>query len=238
MPRLSVARSDVGRKRRSNEDFFAIDAERGVYVVADGLGGHVAGRRAAEVAVAAFIDACGPAAGEDSLLRARRAVRAANASIRAQAEAEPELEGMGTTLVALLTDGSRATLAHVGDSRAYLQRDGKLHLLTLDHSRVFDMITYQRVPAERLRGHPHRHVITRALGVQASVEPDVGEFPVRGGDLFLLCTDGLCGALEDTELSEALQEAGDDLEAAAELLIDLANEAGGEDNATALLLRI
>ncbi len=238
MPRVSAARSHVGLKREANEDFCCVDDARSIYVVADGLGGHVAGRVASEAGVAAFVAACAPRGDESRLAAVRRAVREANAAILGRAGADPALAGMGTTLVTLVFHGDeRAVLAHVGDSRAYVLRAGKLQPLTLDHSRVVDMITYQRVPEERLRDHPQRHVITRALGVHASVEPDVAELRVRPGDVFLLCSDGITGMLEPACIEEVLRDAALELDTAAGILIDLANEAGGEDNATAVLVR-
>jgi len=240
MPAVCAARSDVGCKRDFNEDFYAVDPAQGLFVVADGLGGHVAGRRASETAVQSFLQACLPAGdsgGEGALERLRSAVRQANHAIRALVEAEPSLKGMGTTLVALQVRGADAALVHVGDSRIYLLRAGRLHALTLDHSMVADLVAYRRLSASAAQRHPQRHVITRALGVQPGLEPDAAWLRVLPGDVFLLCTDGICGALAEQEMRNALEEAGADLDAAASRLIALANERGGDDNATAVVVR-
>jgi protein phosphatase len=237
MPAVCAARSDVGCKRDFNEDSFAVEPALGVFVVADGLGGHVAGRRASETAVQAFLTACASADGEAPLAALRLAARDANRAIRALVEAEPSLSGMGTTLAALQLRGGEAALVNVGDSRIYLLRGGGLHALTLDHSMVADLVVYRRLdPAAALR-HPQRHVITRALGVQPVLEPDVASLRVERGDLFLLCTDGISSAVEEGEIARALRAAGADLEAAADRLIALANDRGGDDNATAILVR-
>jgi protein phosphatase len=240
MPAVCAARSDVGCKRDFNEDFYAVDPARGVFVVADGLGGHVAGRRASETAVQAFLQACAPAAearGEAALERLRAAVRQANRSIRALVEAEPSLKGMGTTLVALQLGAAEAALVHVGDSRIYLLRSGRLHALTLDHSMVADLVAYRRLSPSAAQRHPQRHVITRALGVQPGLEPDAAWLRVLRGDLFLLCTDGISSALAEHEIRDVLAEAGADLDAVAAQLIARANGHGGDDNATALVVR-
>jgi protein phosphatase len=234
---VCAARSDVGCKRDFNEDFFAIESALGLFVVADGLGGHVAGRRASETAVQAFLAACAAPGAETPLAQLRRAVREANRAIRALVEAEPSLEGMGTTLAALQLRGAEAAIAHVGDSRIYLLRAGKLCALTLDHSMVADLVAYRRLSAVAAQRHPQRHVITRALGVQAALEPDVAVLRVERDDLFLLCTDGISAALTESEVAGVLGEAGGDLDAAADRLIALANERGGDDNATAVLVR-
>jgi protein phosphatase len=238
MPAVCAARSDVGCKRDFNEDFYAVDPERGLFVVADGLGGHVAGRRASEIGVQAFMTACAASAQGSALARMRDAVREANRAIRARVEAEPALKGMGTTLVALEVGGAQAALVHVGDSRAYLWRAARLHPLTLDHSVVADLVAYRRLSPEAAQRHPQRHVITRALGVQAALEPDAATLRVEPGDLFLLCTDGISAALGEGEIAGALAASGPDLERAADLLIALANQHGGEDNATAVLVRL
>ena len=237
MPAVCAARSDVGCKRAFNEDSFAVEPGLGVFVVADGLGGHVAGRRASETAVRAFLTACAAASGQAPLAALRLAVRDANRAIRALVEAEPSLSGMGTTLAALQLRGSDATLVHVGDSRIYLLRGGALLALTLDHSMVADLVAYRRLSPTAALRHPQRHVITRALGVQPVLEPDVAMLRVEPGDLFLLCTDGISTALGEDEITDALRAAGSDLEAAAGRLIAMANDRGGDDNATAILVR-
>jgi protein phosphatase len=237
MAAVCAARSDVGCKRDFNEDSYAAEPALGLFVVADGLGGHVAGRRASETAVQSFLAACGEADDGNPLASLRRAVRLANGAIRSLVDAEPALQGMGTTLAALQLAGPEAALVHVGDSRVYVLRAGRLHALTLDHSVVADLVAYGELsPAAALR-HPQRHVITRALGVQPVLEPDVACLRVQPADLFLLCTDGISSALAEGEIARVLAAAGPDLEGAAERLIALANDRGGEDNATVILVR-
>jgi protein phosphatase len=233
----AAARSDVGRKRDVNEDFLAISAERGVYVVADGLGGHVAGRRASETGVATFLGALSEPSGGKKAERIRSAIRCANAAIREQSERDPSLRGMGTTLVALWLDGEEATIAHVGDSRLYLVRRGRLHPLTLDHSLVAELQARRELSGVQARFHPHRHVITRAVGVVDAVEPDVGSLRVRPGDVFVLCSDGISGQVSEEDVLAAVVSCGIDLGRAVDGLIESANAAGGEDNATVMLVR-
>jgi protein phosphatase len=240
MPAVCAARSDVGRKRDFNEDFHGVDAASGTFVVADGLGGHVAGRRASEAAVRSFLATCaaaGEGGGESPLAFLRRAVRQANHAIRTLAASDPSLSGMGTTLAALQLRGADAAIVHVGDSRLYLLRDGKLHSLTLDHSMVADLVAFRRLPPAAAQRHPQRHVITRALGVAAGLEPDVALLRIRADDAFVLCTDGISAALGEDEIASVLLGAQLDLESAADELIALANERGGEDNATVVLVR-
>ena len=234
---LSAALSDIGRKRAANEDCFALDEEHGVFVVADGLGGHVAGRTASETAVEEFIARM--RAREDLGLGAMRtAVRSANDAILERVRAVPYLRGMGTTLAGLRIAGDRARFVHIGDSRIYLLRKKALHLLTLDHSYVCELVFRRRMTATSARAHPNRHVITRALGVDPPTEPDAAEVKLEPGDLFALCTDGITGALEDEELRELLIVGRNDLPAAVSALIDCANARGGNDNATVILVRV
>ncbi|HXZ86351.1 MAG TPA: SpoIIE family protein phosphatase, partial [Myxococcota bacterium] len=138
---------------------------------------------------------------------------------------------------ALRVRGTEAALAHVGDSRIYLLRGGRLRALTLDHSMVADLVAYRRLSRAAALRHPQRHVITRALGVQPVLEPDVGSLLLEPGDLFLLCTDGISSALDDDEIAEVLRAADPALEGAADRLIALANDRGGDDNATVILVR-
>ncbi len=234
----TAARTDIGRRRRANEDCYALDAELGVYLVADGMGGHTAGQLASELAAAAAVQALRALAGANASLaeKLRYAVAASNRKIVEAARARPELSGMGTTLVALLAGSGRVALAHVGDSRAYLIRAGGIRQLTDDHSLVAELLRRREISESAARGHPHRHVLTRALGVRPSVEPDLVELTPASGDVFALCSDGLTGLVRDKEIARAIAT-GDDLDAICEVLIDLANERGGEDNITVVLVR-
>lgn len=237
MPVLCAALSDIGRKRAANEDCFALDEALGVFVVADGLGGHVAGRTASETAVEEFI-AQMRARDEFGLGAMREAVRGANDAILARVREVPYLKGMGTTLAGLRIAGDVARFVHIGDSRIYLLRGSELHLLTLDHSYVCELVFRRRMTAASARVHPNRHVITRALGVDPAAEPDAGELRLEPDDLFVLCTDGITGAMEDEELREILLAGSKDLQGTVCALVDCANARGGNDNATVILVRI
>ncbi len=237
MPVVSAALSDIGRKRAANEDCFALDEEHAVFVVADGLGGHVAGRTASETAVEEFI-ACMRTREDLGLGAMRAAVRSANDAILARVREVPYLRGMGTTLAGLRIAGDVARFVHIGDSRIYLLRRSELYLLTLDHSYVCELVFRRRMTAASARVHPNRHVITRALGVEPPTEPDAGQLRLAPGDLFLLCTDGITGAIEDEELRELLIVGRTDLHATVSALVDCANARGGNDNATVILVRV
>jgi protein phosphatase len=230
--------SDPGRKRTVNEDFFAIDEKLGLFVVADGLGGHVAGRRASELGVGVFVETVA-SDGEDAPLAVLRLAFAnANAAIRTLAEREAQLRGMGTTLAALWLHGEEALVAHAGDSRLYLFRAGALHALTLDHSLVGERVARGELTYEQARIHPSRHVITRAVGVLERVAPDVASLRARSGDTFVLCSDGISGQLTDAEIRDCLFECGQDLARASRELIEMANARGGEDNATVVIVTV
>jgi protein phosphatase len=234
----AAAGTNVGRRRRINEDRYAVAPELGLFLVADGMGGHTAGQVASELAAQAALRAVGML--QDAPLspaeKLRFAVSSANRAIFDAARARPELAGMGTTLVALLADDGRVALAHVGDSRAYLVRGGRIRQLTDDHSVVGELVRRREISADAAREHPHRHVLTRALGVRPGVEPDLAELSPEPGDLFALCSDGLTAHVRDEEIAE---HAGPGVvpEKAVDALIDLANARGGEDNITVVLLR-
>jgi protein phosphatase len=232
----TAAASDVGRRRRVNEDRYALDPTRGLFLVADGMGGHTAGQVASECAVREVLAGLGDAPASLAE-RLRAAVHAANAGILRTAEEQPELAGMGTTLVCLLVARERAALAHVGDSRAYLVRRGRIRQLTDDHSLVGELQRRGEISPDAAREHPHRHVLTRALGVRRQVEPDLAELTPGANDVFVLCSDGLTTHVRDEEIAKAV--AGEvDLQNAADGLVALANVRGGEDNVTVVLVRI
>lgn len=160
----------------------------------------------------------------------------ANERILSTARSQPELAGMGTTLVALLVAGGRAAVAHVGDSRVYRLRSGRIRQLTDDHSLVGELQRRGEISADAAREHPHRHVLTRALGVRTEAEPDLGELMLAPGDVFVLCSDGLTNHVCDEEIEKAV--IGEhELDAACEGLVALANARGGEDNVTVLIVR-
>lgn len=234
----SAASTHVGMRRHANEDRYAIVPELGLYLVADGMGGHKAGQVASQLAAEGAIRAIEALQGASVSLaeRLRHAVACANREIFTAAQVKPELSGMGTTFVGMLFGGERLALAHVGDSRAYLLRQGRLRGLTDDHSIVGELLRRHEISEADAAQHPHRHVLTRALGVRPRTEPDLAEMTPQEGDVFILCSDGLTGHLEDDAIARVV--GGEtDVQAAANDLVEAANRAGGQDNVTVLLVR-
>jgi serine/threonine protein phosphatase PrpC len=239
----SIGATDVGRKRVHNEDSFLVMPESGLFCVADGLGGHASGEVASRMAVeelAAYFWATDPdpadRAHED---RVAEAIRIANRSILARARSEPDLSGMGTTLVAgYFTEDGPLVVGHVGDSRAYLFRDGELRRLTEDHSLLQDFIRQSSPSAAEIDAFPHKNVIVRAVGMRDDVAVDLSRVDVRERDVLLLCSDGLFGMLPDEQMAEILREEGGEILRANQLLVDAANEAGGSDNVTSVLVQV
>lgn len=239
---LGIAGSThVGRVRKSNQDAFdRFDDEARdeiLLVVADGMGGHQGGEVASRMAVGT-LGKLVPALDGTATERVRTALERANREIHDLGERDSMLRGMGTTVVAALLrpDGS-AVLAHVGDSRIYRLRDERLETLTEDHSMVARWLKEGLIDEATARTHPQRNQIDRALGVARDVEPDIQEVPLQAGDLFLLCSDGLNGMLEDEDL-ERLAMRSRDPHAVVAWMIDAANQAGGMDNVTALIARL
>ncbi|MGH9005131.1 MAG: Stp1/IreP family PP2C-type Ser/Thr phosphatase, partial [Acidimicrobiia bacterium] len=224
------ARTDVGRGRPANEDTFLVDHEDRLYAVADGMGGH----RAGEVASATAIDALRAAFADGAPLD--EAVGEANAAVFEKASANLDMRGMGTTLTAAaLVDDHRVLLGHVGDSRAYLLRDGGVIQITEDHSLVEQLVREGRLSPEEAVNHPQRAIITRALGIDPEVEVDTYPVDLRPGDRLLLCSDGLTNMVADSAIERVLRRQPDPQEAA-ETLVDMANEAGGDDNITVVVI--
>lgn len=223
--------SDTGRVRDHNEDRAYAHDE--LVAVADGMGGAAAGEVAAQLAIRAIRQLTGPI----DRASLRSALESANTAIRRTAESDPTKAGMGTTMTAVAVDDGTAQIVHVGDSRAYLWRDGRLRQLTDDHSVVGEMVRRGTItPVEALH-HPHRNVITRALGADADIEVDTSVEELRDGDLLLLCSDGLYTEVEETGIAAALGDAPS-IDVAARTLVDRANAAGGADNVTVVLARI
>src|SRR5215212_4950667 len=226
--------SDLGRQRQGNEDSYYVRAP--LFVVADGMGGAQAGEVASELAVRQFEGGLpdGRAPGE----ALAELIRTANAEIHGQAREDPDLAGMGTTVTAAYVDDDTVVVAHVGDSRCYLLRDGDLIRLTRDHSLVGELVARGKLTEEQAESHPQRSVITRALGAYPEVEVDTEVFPARGGDVFLLCSDGLTGMVHEPQLKSLLEDRERSLEQTGRMLIAAANEAGGRDNITVILFRL
>jgi protein phosphatase len=226
-----------GRKRSSNEDAFGYSIEHGIYVVCDGMGGAAGGEIASSIAIEEVLRILSQRGPETPLPKiAEDAVDVANRAIFARAQHNPRLNGMGTTLVALLVEEARVWVLNVGDSRCYRLRQGGLEQLSLDHSLVEEQVRMGRMtPHDALRS-PLRNVITRALGTQSSVTPDCFQFEVQAGDLFLLCSDGLTRELSDETIQSVLDE-GSPLEERSVSLVEAANKAGGRDNITCILVQ-
>ena len=233
---IAAGLTDQGRVRRANEDFFVMQPEAGVFVVCDGMGGAAAGETASRLAAEAALSALTKE--REGLAAIREAVRLANSAVYERAIRDRRLEGMGTTLVVLALTGSTARLGHVGDSRCYRWRAGTLERLTQDHSLVEEQIQIGRMTREQARRSPMQNVITRAVGTRAEVIADLQEFPVTDGDLFLIASDGLTRELTDAAIGGILETASDDLENVCARLVAAANDAGGHDNITCVLVRI
>ncbi|HEV3284124.1 MAG TPA: Stp1/IreP family PP2C-type Ser/Thr phosphatase [Solirubrobacteraceae bacterium] len=227
------AGTDTGRQRRANED--SLLARSPLFVVADGMGGAQAGEVASRIAVESFRPGLEDSSKPEAAL-ATLAI-AANSRIHELSHSNAEHAGMGTTLTAVYVGDSEVAIAHVGDSRAYCLRAGELLRLTDDHSLVDELMRQGRLTPEEAVEHPQRSVITRALGPEGTVEVDTRSFRARAGDVYLLCSDGLTTMLDEEEIAEVLRS-HPVLRDAGETLIAKANEAGGRDNITVVLLRL
>lgn len=225
-------RTDVGRVREGNEDSYLMDEP--LFGIADGMGGHAAGEVASSTAVEALSSGAARVNPDDpeSLVAL---LKEANRAIFDKATKDDSLHGMGTTCTLVLIDGHKAHLAHVGDSRAYLLRDGDLSRLSEDHTLVGRMVREGQLTEEEAAKHPQRSMITRSLGIDSDVRVDLRSFDVRGGDRIMLCSDGLTSMTGEDTIKRVLQQTKSP-QAAADELVDLANEAGGDDNITVVVL--
>jgi PPM family protein phosphatase len=230
----SAGVTDAGRKRRRNEDSFV--REPPLFAVADGMGGAQAGEVASRLAAAAFRE-FHDADELDPEARVAAIVKEANRRINERAKSDAQASGMGTTITAALVAGPSVAVGHVGDSRAYRLRQGRLEQLTHDHSLVADLVRSGRITAEEADTHPQRSVITRALGTDAEVDVDTFTVDAEPGDLFMLCSDGLTTMVDDAEMLEIIGRSGT-LEQTSKALVRAANRAGGEDNVTVVLFTL
>jgi serine/threonine protein phosphatase PrpC len=224
--------SDLGRQRQGNEDNYFVRAP--LFVVADGMGGAQAGEVASEIAVDSFDGGLGNGSPAEGLVRV---IQEANRRIHDRSRSDEQAAGMGTTCTAAYVGEEDVTIAHVGDSRAYLWRDGELTRLTRDHSLVGELVARGKLTEEQAESHPQRSVITRALGPEADVVVDVETFAARNGDVYLLCSDGLTSMIHEPGVRPVLERMTD-LDHAGRELIAAANEAGGRDNITVILFRL
>lgn len=242
--------TDVGRKRDKNEDSLLVDGELGIFVVADGMGGHQGGEFASRIAVQTVSETMTQLARDpeatiatDRLFdrsqpgeRLRYAIRIASSKIYDEACQNPHLKGMGTTIVSLYIHEGRGFIAHAGDSRAYLLRQGQMKQVTSDHSLVAEQLRAGFITQAEIKNHKYKNIITRSVGFQEDVEVDLTTVALESGDRFLLCSDGLSNLVDESELQRVL--AGSSPKNACRRLIEAANQKGGDDNITLVIVSI
>ncbi len=247
----AYGKTDIGLKRTHNEDNYTIVDDLGLYLVADGMGGHNAGEVASRTSIntiVKFIRRCladsqltWPFGIDANISEAENmiltSVRLANKELCQLAAQDPDYSGMGTTVAGVFMDGDKACVVNVGDSRIYHIRGDEMLQLTVDHSWVSEQLQKKLITEEEARNHRWRNVITRALGNRNSVEIDVSTVEVAPGDRLLICTDGLSGMVKDAEIKETICSMGDNLELACQTLVQKANEYGGMDNITLVLMK-
>src|SRR5690348_14143899 len=231
----SAAATDAGRRRRHNEDSYV--CEPPLFAVADGIGGAQAGELASSLAAAAVLDDSNDGQG-DGRQRVDELIQEANRRIYQRQSEDAALSGMGTTMTVAYVDDGHVWIGHVGDSRAYVVRDGGLDQLTEDHSLVAELVRSGRLSPEEAETHPQRSVVTRALGTDPDVDVDTFSIAARPGDLFMLCSDGLTSMVSDDGILEEISRNRGDLRAAAKALVRAANKGGGEDNITVVFFEI
>jgi serine/threonine protein phosphatase PrpC len=243
--------TDPGMVRSHNEDSVAASAAHGLVVLADGMGGYNAGEVASGMATTVIITEIQQAFAKSQPYEidqktnqqiaarlVREQVLKANTSIYQAAQSQPQYAGMGTTLVVCLFYDNRVLVAHLGDSRLYLLRDGKFRQVTRDHSLLQEQIDSGLITPEQAKHAQHKNLVTRALGIDPSVEPEIHEYPTKPGDIYLLCSDGLCDMVEDDDIGMAVQTLGGNLNLAAQQLVQMANDNGGRDNVSVILVRV
>jgi protein phosphatase len=247
----SVGLSDVGKVREHNEDTIGVDADIGLLILADGMGGYNAGEVASGIAVKTIMSLVKEAFerqdmavpdGETGLSRPsivlRDAIMRANKIIHQTAKTQPQCEGMGTTVVACLFSDNKISVAHVGDSRLYRLRGNRYEQMTLDHSLLQELVDrgfYSQAEAQRAT---NKNYVTRALGVETTVDVEIHEYPVNKGDYYLLCSDGLSDMVEDEDIHLTISTFGANLETIAKQLIQLSNDNGGRDNISIVLAHV
>ena len=246
----AAGRTDVGQRRDHNEDAFLVDESLGLFIVADGMGGHAGGGTASSLAVQTIQGSVkearerepelfGAQTGvEESALPdvLREAVEAACLKIFETAQGSPELSGMGTTVTATLVDGRTAFIAHVGDSRCYLLRGGRIYQVSEDHSLVNEQLKAGAISPDEARHSRFKNIITRSVGFEQQVQVDLMGVELEAGDILLVCCDGLSNLVEDAEILRVVEEAP--LDETPQRLIELANERGGDDNITVVVVRV
>lgn len=251
IPVQVAGETNVGRKRSHNEDSFTIIEEENLYLVADGMGGHASGEVASQLAIETIRNFF-QATGEDpdatwpyKMDKTRKyeenrlitGVKLANLRIFEAAQAEAKYRGMGTTITAVFLVPEGIYLAHVGDSRIYRHRDGTFEQMTEDHSLLNDYMKMKKLTPEEIEKFPHKNVIVRALGMKETVKVDTHFDVPKPGDVFMLCSDGLSGMIDDPEMATIIEQHGADLSVCTSKLVEVANEHGGVDNITVVLIR-
>ncbi len=225
--------TDTGRKRRRNED--SLVCEPPLFAIADGMGGAQAGEVASRLAAAALIEGGSGARGEERIFEL---IQDANRRVFDRSSTDPNASGMGTTMTVALVDGDNVSFGHVGDSRAYLIRDGRMEQLTEDHSLVNELLKSGKLTREEAEIHPQKSVITRAVGTDPDVDVDTFTVAGRNGDLFLLCSDGLTDLVAEREIFELVERHRADMDRALRALVKEANRGGGDDNITVVAFEI
>ncbi|HEX7418059.1 MAG TPA: Stp1/IreP family PP2C-type Ser/Thr phosphatase [Steroidobacteraceae bacterium] len=246
-----IGLTDTGKVREHNEDTIACDADIGLLVMADGMGGYNAGEVASGIAVKTITNLVRESIEREDLLAndstsglsrtsiiLRDAIHRANKIIFQTAKTQPQCEGMGTTIVSALFFDNRVSIAHVGDSRAYRVRNNKLEQVTMDHSLLQELVDRGFYSPEEAQRAANKNYVTRALGVEPNVEVEIQEQPVQKGDFFLLCSDGLSDMVENDDIHLTVNTFGDNLDAVAKHLIQLANDNGGRDNVSVVMARV
>src|SRR5437868_7490716 len=246
-----VSATDPGMVRSHNEDSVAADAANGLVVLADGMGGYNAGEVASGMATTVIITEMQQVLAEVQPYQVdektkqevgnrivRDQVLKANTSIYQAAQSQPQYAGMGTTLVVCLLYDNRMLVAHLGDSRLYLLRETKFRQVTRDHSLLQEQIDSGIITPEQAKKAAHKNLVTKALGIDPMVEPEIHEYPTKPGDIYLLCSDGLCDMVDDEDIGMTLQTLGGNLKLAAQQLVQMANDNGGRDNVSVILVRV
>lgn len=240
-----AVKSDVGRERTENQDHFGVlhssdpavlEKKGSLVVVADGMGGHSGGKLASETAVGAILKAFDATQRRSMRDILEEAVFAANDAVRQMQQADVRIHDAGTTCVALLVRGNLAVVAHLGDSRCYLFRGDTIHRITRDHTYLNELIDIGLITPEQAQGHPDRNIITRCVGMSTKLEVDFNRCELQKGDIFLMCSDGLSNPVTDQEMAAAVRQLSP--EKAAEKLIKLANDRGGDDNITVAIVKV
>lgn len=236
----TFSKTDIGRKRKLNQDAVYTSEQpvgnlKNLFLVADGMGGHNAGDYASKMTLETMVEHIAGSRETNPAKILEDAIAAANTLVRNVAGQNPELEGMGTTVVAASCEGETLHVANVGDSRLYIIREGKIHQVTRDHSWVEEMVRRGGLGREEARNHPDKNIITRAVGAEDTVKIDFFTVGLEEGDMILMCTDGLTNMLEDEEILNILKISRDIVEMAEEL-VRAANEKGGRDNISVILI--